>query len=64
MKEESIYGNNTTFIGNDEYAFCGNHSAPAGCTEEIKSQEEQAPLDLHNSNSQLNKFLYYYSSKL
>jgi hypothetical protein len=62
MKEEQFYGESSPFDWNDEYAFCSSDAASSGADEKIEKPAEH--LDLNNSNSRLDKFLFYYSSKL
>lgn len=64
MQGEFIYGNDGFFNGNGDDA-SGKSFTSAFGNEKSETLEEAKPhLDINNSNTQLDKYLFYISSKL
>ena len=65
MQGEFFYGNDGLFNRNDNYASGKPTPATFGPQEEQEIKEESSThLDIHNSNSRLDNYLFHFSSKL
>lgn len=58
-----FYGNDDWSHGSDVYASGNSHASAFGPQENSEIRESQ-PLDVNNSNSKLDKYLFYFSSRL
>lgn len=63
MQGEFFYGNDG-YRRNDGYVADKPASSAFSTQENGEINEEQEHLDIFNSNSRLDKYLFYYSSKL
>lgn len=66
MQGELYYGTSTFGLRNDGDAFGEPGLSAKGLEEsaELKCHEETPHLDIYNSTRRLDKYLYYFSSKL
>ncbi|HXH74553.1 MAG TPA: hypothetical protein VNJ08_06285 [Bacteriovoracaceae bacterium] len=67
MNQETIYGITSVYGRNDGNAFNYSNTSTFSTEEdgEVTGHKYEKPdLNIHNSNSRLDKYLFYFSSKL
>jgi hypothetical protein len=64
MQGEFNYGNDG--LGNriDVYASSESYSSAPGPQENSEINSEEKPIDINNSNTRLDKYLFYFTSRL
>ncbi len=64
MNKEFNYGSGNSNSWNDKHATGNNTSTKIHSQEEVIKENPKEHLDIHNSNRNLDKYLFYFSSKL
>lgn len=64
MQGELFYGNDGLLSRNDVHASGNSSTSTFGPQEACEVTEEKESLAINNSNSRLDKYLFYFSSRL